>query len=642
MLKLSVKKRISITAAVLMLITAVLPLASIFGEGNEASAEFVVSNEFNEAVSASVIAATETSPATPNGVATIESDPSRLSAPGYVTVTIKLRNTNSSNGGNSIGNIGGNTASMPIEGATNYAYGERSSSLPPFFSASPVQTNPPGAISPGRTTDPIAPTPPPSETDDPIVPPDNTAIPIITFAPTPVPQPGRFTHVSITNPYGVSFSTSDVNPGSIGVYKASMMIYDSMIGQTLSFNISWYDTGSNNTYSQNLALLIQRSNTAYLRLDRSVSTTRAAMGEEVQITYAVVNTGTRRLSNITIVDDKIAGNKELAEPFSLASGERKEIVYTYVMQGASVVTKPVATFTPEGSTNVLSVTVSKMTIGLINAQITKSVNIGSQTSEGVTFTLFMTNNGSQNLSGLTVKDDLGNVLSSGFSLAIGESKIIEHFVPNPESVRNVVFYITGTYDSDKEFADNTTSYTVRPYINPALLGLRFRAEVRKQLDSDNRIGLEFTVENVGRLPYTNIVLTEEQLGYTLHEIDLLAASSDPVKFNIDLTLDEPRELVFILTALDPSGNTHTFDALVSGQSINVDPAIPNVTPPNGEKTAPELADLNLDRQISERGRQLQNAWKVLQVIFIVALIIIALLFILEYVLHLREKKREME
>ena len=558
-----------------------------------------------------------------SGVATIESDPSRLSAPGYVTVTIKLRNTNTSSNSNSIGTV---SERFAAPGEDSVMLLPPVNTVPPKITPEPEQTGEP--VTPVPTTDPfdpVRPTQTPGFTNPPVV--------------TPVPQSGRYTHVSVTNPYGVAFQTSDVNPGSIGVFRASMMIYDSMIGQSLSFVISWYDTAANMTFSQTLALMIQRSDTAYLRMTRTVNVTGAAMGEEVEFTYSLVNTGSRRLNDIRVVDDKIAGNTEIVEPFSLASGERRDITYTYTMKGASVVSKPVATFIPEGSSSTLSVTVSKITIGLINAQVTKSVNIGTQTPEGVTFTLFMTNNGSQNLSNLTVKDDLGTVLAEGFSLAIGESRIIEHFIPNPDGVRNVVFYVSGTYDEGKEFEDNTESYTVRPYINPALLGLKFRAEVRRQLDSENNIGLTFTVENTGRLAYTNLVLTEEQLGYTIHEIHGLAAASEPVSFDVDLKLDEPRELVFVLTALDPSGNEHTFDARINAQNIDVDPAIPNVTPPNNSDTSTDIVDLDLDKQISEAGQRLNRTFNTIKIIFILILAVIAVLAALEYYLYRRRKNQ---
>lgn len=620
------RKLLSLFFAAIILCAAAIPAFAAHPSLSEGSEPFLIAEGSTGAVMSSA-SGTYLQTASSSGSATIEADPSRLAGAGNVTITVKLRNSNASVGANSVGadsvgvnSLGGFEASSV--GGVNSA-----SIQPPTFTFPPMPTIPPETVAPVEPPMPIKPTEPPFYTVAPIVP----------SSPTPVPKPGRFTHVSITNPYGAVFSTSDVNPGTTGVFRARMMVYESMIGQTLSFNISWYDTASNQTYAQALSLVIQRSDTAYLRLARTASVSSAAVGEEVVFTYSFVNTGSRRLSNIRFTDDKIIGNQEIAEPFSLASGERKEITFVYTMKGASVVSKPTATFTADGSSSVLSVTVSKMTIGLINAQLSKSVNVGTATPDGVSFTLFLTNNGSQNLSNLSVTDDLGNELASGFSLAIGESKIIDHFVPDPSGVRNVVFYINGTYDEGKQFTDNTTSYTVRPYINPSLLGLRFRAEVRKQLDSSNSIGLTFSIENTGRLPYTSLSLTEEKLCYTIHEIPWLAASTEPATFNIDLTIDEPRELVFILTALDPSGNEHTFDAHINAQRVDVTSAIPNATPEPGSSSGATIVDLNLDRQISERGRQLITIWKVLRVIFIITLVAIVLLAALEYALYRRKK-----
>lgn len=638
-------KLFSLLLAVIVLISAAIP--ALAADNEKTSPDFTLSEE---TVISPYAGTAVTASENQSGVATIESDPSRLTAPGYVTVTVKLRNTNGSSGQNSIISGLGSLSVKDDAPVISSAIGSIDSSdevqpllLPPIFTVPPSSTKPPAEATPTPvvTETPYQPTEEPLPTYTPTQQPIETNEPIITSAPTPtaIPQSGRFTHISITNPYGVSFQTNDVNPGTIGVFRATMMVYDSMIGQTLSFVISWYDTATNMTYSQNLGLVIQRSDSAYLRLSRTTNVTNAAIDDEVEFTYTFVNTGSRRLTNIRLTDDKILGNEEIAEPFSLASGERREIKYIYKMKSSSVVSKPTATFTPEGSTTQLSVTVSKMTIGLINAQLTKSVNIGTQTPEGVNFTLFLTNNGSQNLSGLSVKDDEDNVLASGFSLAIGESRILEHFVSNPETVRNVVFYITGTYDEGREFTDNTVSYTVRSYINPALLGLKFNAEVRKQLDSENNIGLTFTIENIGRLPYTNIVLTEQQLGYAIHEEHGLAASSEPVKFDVDLKLDEPRELVFILTALDPSGNEHTYDAYINAQQINVDPAIPNASPVPGSDTGTTIVDLNLDRQISEKGQELMKLWRVMRIIFVIALIAILLLALLEFYIYRRKKQQ---
>lgn len=531
--------------------------------------------------------------------ASISADPPRLSSAGYVTVTIKLFNRNS---GSVNGNIG---------------------FIPSISEPGPIVTEPPESTVPPESD--------PPETD----------VPPVTNPPV---TGGAYTNVVIENSYGVSFQTSDVAAGATGTYRASMMVSETMIGQPLAFKIIWYDTASGTSYYQNLSLTIQRSggDTAYLRLSRTANVSSAAIGETVEFTYTMVNTGTRRLNSITLIDEKIGGRSPLLPAFSLASGERKEFVYRYTMQGTSVVSNPTVTFTPEGSSSPLSVSITKLTIGLVNAQLSKNVTIGNITPDGVAFTLFLTNNGSQNLSGLTVKDDLGATLASGFSLAIGESRIIEHFVPNPDSVRYVVFSITGTYSSGKEFRDNTQSYPVRPYIDPTSLGLSFHAEVLRQLNSDNHIVLTFTVMNTGRVPYTDVILTEAELGYTLYEIATLPPNSDSVSFNVDLTIDGPREMAFYLTAVDPSGNTYRYDALLNAEYSDLASVIPNATPEPGTEQSGgiTIVDFNIDRQISERGKQLIKWWKKLEIIFFVAVGVIAILGAVEIWLYFSKKKKD--
>ncbi len=276
-----------------------------------------------------------------------------------------------------------------------------------------------------------------------------------------------YTNVSIINTYGVSFNTSDVPAGESRTFTGTMNVTQEQIGETLRFTVAWFDTATQTAGSRELTLVISRADTAYLKLSRSVDKSIASAGDIVKLTYTMINTGAKNLNSIILVDKNVAGTQAMLPAFSLAPGESRVFTYEYTMRTSTVTSKPTVSFVPEGSTNALSVTLSGLTIGLINAQLTKTVEIGTPTPDGVEFTLYLTNNGNQSLNSLTVTDDLGTVVQSGFSLAIGESKTIKYFVRNPEAVRYVVFNITGVYSSGIVFKDNTKSYTVRPYIDPS-------------------------------------------------------------------------------------------------------------------------------------------------------------------------------
>lgn len=536
----------------------------------------------------------------------IEADPPRLSGPGYVNIIIRLTNTNSAAPSNSIGT---------------------------GVSSIPAVSNDFGILSAGRTDEPDptpAPTPTPSdppETTDPTEPPP-------TEGPTEPPAyDGRYTNVSVENNYNVQFSTSDVEPGKTGVFRGSMMITESLLGQPLSFRLIWYDSAAQELYYRDLSVTVVRSNTTHLSLSRTASVSEAAVGDEVVFTYTLVNTGTVRLTNIRVYDEKLNGSYPINEAFSLGSGEQKEITFTYKMRESSVISSPKAKFTTENGSTEYTTECPKLTIGFLNAQISKVVTAGTPTPEGVNFTVFLTNNGSQSLHDLVVSDELGNRIDSKFTLAIGESKIIDYFVNNPSTIRNVSFTITGTYADGKEFRDNTISYPVYPYLDPNLLGLAFSVDVKRPFDSNNSIAVTINVKNTGKVAYSNVSVTEKELGYSLFDVENLAPGVELDPIDKTITVDAPRELVFYLTATDPSGKTHQEEFHVTAKASNTGTTIPNQKPSSNNGEGVSLKDQAFDKKISDKIEGLANVWRVLEIIFIVALAVVVLIGIIEIILY---------
>lgn len=442
---------------------------------------------------------------------------------------------------------------------------------------------------------------------------------------------GAYTSVAVSNDYGVSFNTSDVPAGESKTFTGVMHVLGTQIGTELTFTLSWVDNGEQ--CSQILKIMIVRADTAYLNFKRNVSRTNAAPGEKISITYIMTNTGSVELTNIKLVDRYIAGTSSpMLDEFSLLPGEKNEFVYEYTMGSATVVSEPVVTFTPAGSSNTLTVTASPITLGLINAQLTKEVTISNQTPDGVQLTLYLTNNGNQKLSNLTVKDELGNnVGSSSFTLAVGETKVIDYTIPNPSAPRNVVFYISGTNASGTAFSDNTKSIAVRPYIDTSLLGLKLSAAISSPLSIEGVIGITFTVTNTGSIDYSNLSLKEKSIDHVLYSLDTLKPGA-PVEFSVDVNTGGARDLVFVLSANDTSGNTYEFEAYVTAAMIAEDSVISNEPPADG----PDISEANdgnlggkLDGLLTDIGAKLKTWVIVLGIIAAVAFITIVVLIIAE-------------
>ena len=519
-------------------------------------------------------------------------------------------------------------------------------------SSTPVVTNPPTVTNPPEVT--------PAPTEAPTEPPaEPTDTPMPTSAPTDgvgsvgipvtpmmsVSSGGDYTNIRITNSYGVSFQTSGVSisPGSSKTFTGTMHVSTGMIGVELPFTVTWTTYGQ--TKSETVTCKIKRLNASpYLSVIRTANPVNASEGTEVTITYTFTNSGSVRLTNITLVDRYVKGSSSpLLSPFSLDPGATKEYVHTLIMGNSTIVSQPVITFYAQGSSTQLTKNVSALTIGLIQSQLTKEIVKGTATPEGVLFKIYLTNNGNQKLSSLVVTDELGNKVSDEpFSLAVGEYKSLEYFVPNPDTVRYVVFSIKGVDYNNTEFKDNTASFIVRPYIDMSLLGLSFTAVTTTSLSEANVLGIEFNIENTGSMDFHNISVTEKKLDYELYAMETLGVGAKE-KANVELNIGEVRELVFVLTAEDPSGNTHTHEAYVTADQIDYNALVPVDDPSNGEnvEVVDDEAGLGkmLDGLITTTGEKLMSWFRVLGMIAIITAITMIGLGIAEIVIRRNRRQR---
>ncbi len=571
--------------------------------------------------------------ATSTAHVSISVTPRELASEGKVTVSITLTNTN---------NSGGSTTptAKPVE------------------TDKPTITTVPGTPTPAPTQGPqpteVPSTPEPSETDDagtgslPGGEEDEASVSGIistkTVSSIGTKAVGDYTNITISNSYGVSFNTQGVviAAGSKKTFTGSMSVSSGMIGVELPFTVSWNDNGQKK--SETVTCKISRLNTSpYLTVVRTANPVNASVGTEVTLTYTFTNSGSISLSNITLVDRYVKGSSSpLLSPFSLTPGATKVFTYSFTMGNSTIVSSPVVKFYAQGNSTELVKNVASLTIGLIQSQLTKEIIAGTPTPDGVKFTIYLTNNGNQKLSSLVVTDERGSSVSNGsFSLAVGETKVLQYFVSNPSTVRYVVFNIDGKDYNGTDFKDNTSSYVVRPYIDSSLLGLTFTAVTTTSLSEDNVISFELSFENTGSLDYHNLSVTEKELGYEIYKLESLNVGKTE-KASVTVNIGDLSNLVFILTAEDPSGNTHTHEAYVTAERMNIGEMIPSNDPTNNGGSVDVIEDdselgKKLDGLITDTGTRLMSWFRVLGVIAIIAAVAMIVLGVSEIVI--RRNKR---
>lgn len=425
-------------------------------------------------------------------------------------------------------------------------------------------------------------------------------------------------NIAITNNGNRFFETSGVAiaPGETTTFSQTVSIPASLLGQAIVFDIAWTENGEQKLSSAAVTILNSGVNAAEAALSVSVkaSSSQASRGESITLTYTLTNSGISPISGISITDKEIAGRQPMITDITVEPGTPYVYVHEYTMGSSTVVSAPVVSFTGSDGT-VVNITGSEKTLGMVNSRITVEVVQGTAGEDGQPFTITLTNNGNQRISKIKVTDELGNAVNSeALNLAIGESKTLNYIVPTTDT-RNVVFSISGIDATNTDYSDHTETFVVRKYIDPALIGINFSAEVASPLDSAGSISLNFTVENTGSMDMQNLTLSENEYG-VLYMLDSLPNGTQTI--NQKMSIGSPRDLIFKLEIEDPSGNVYTYNAHIKADYVGVE-AAPAATP----------AVTTEEDVLNEVGSSISSALRTVLIVLIILTVIagIALLIL---------------
>lgn len=371
---------------------------------------------------------------------------------------------------------------------------------------------------------------------------------------------------------------ASIDPGAEKTFSATVIVSDAALDQPISFDMNWLENGE--LRSDSTSVTIQRQAAAVLSGSVSVDKTQASQGETVTITYTLTNSGMTPVSVVSLADKEIS-SEPIAEKVQVDPGAPLVLTYEFTMGSATVTSAPVITY-DDGLGNTQTLKLKETTLGMVMNKLSMEVSQGEGTVNGVPFSIKLTNNGNQRISDIQVTDELGNKVNDGtFALAVGETRQLSYTVLT-DTERYVVFHVSGKSASGEKYENNTKSFVVRKYIDPALLGIEFSAAVLEPLNSAGSITVRFTINNTGSLDMTDLVISEKTQGTDEegNPTDVLTEITrkdvvGPGEFSSDqvIFVGQPRELVFQLDMNDPAGNPYTYTAHITGDSIGVyDPA----------------------------------------------------------------------
>ena len=360
-------------------------------------------------------------------------------------------------------------------------------------------------------------------------------------------------------------------------FSCSYLFTEEMLDTDIPLSVSWID--GDNAKGKDLTIKVQRTKATTVTLTRVASSKQASPGEEITLTYTVTNTGMTPVTVTSLVDRAIGGKESiLKEKVTIEGGAKHDLQYVYKMGRNTVESAPVVTYKDEATGEEQTATASPITLGMISSKISVEVLQGEATANGVMFTLNLTNNGNQRISGIVITDDLGNrVNPEAFALAVGESRQLTYNVLT-DTERYVVFNISGETAAGDDYEDKTKSYVVRKYIDPSLLGIQLTASVTETLNSAGSVEVKFDINNTGTMEMKDLVIsevtteiaedgTEQQKLTELYRTDTIPTGT----FSVPVTLyvGQPRDLAFLVEMKDPAGNPYTYNAYVTAEYLGV-------------------------------------------------------------------------
>ncbi|QYA42357.1 DUF11 domain-containing protein [Macrococcoides bohemicum] len=286
-------------------------------------------------------------------------------------------------------------------------------------------------------------------------------------------------------------------------------------------------------------VVITQDGTTAITLDKSANQTSVKVGDTIDYTFNVKNTGTTTLTNVTVTDamfpDGITLLQTTLAPGESTTGTASKVVTQTDIDGgkvtntASVTGTPPGSLTPPTATDTVDVpTDQQSAIDLEKTADQTSVKVG----DTITYTFTVTNTGTVTLKDVSVTDAMfpEGITLDKTTLAPGEtttgtaSKVVTQADIDGGKVKNTA-NVTGTPPGDTP--PPTDEDTVEVPTNPSTSITLDKATTATGLVAGETVDYTFTVTNTGNVTLKDVIVTDPMFGgnITLGKTTLLPGES---------------------------------------------------------------------------------------------------------------------
>lgn len=320
---------------------------------------------------------------------------------------------------------------------------------------------------------------------------------------------------------------------------------------------------------------------ASVEINRTITPTVAAKGQEVSIIYDVVNAGNTDVTGVTITENKSISSKKGVIDVVPAGG-KASYTFTVKMGTKDLTSQSTITYTVGGKKHTTKKESAKIKYGEV--KLTASVSAdkkGGNVGDTVKLTLKLKNSGKSDYTGVTVTDPVLGEVFAGQTVPAGQTLTLEKDVPITQTV-DYQFTVTGKDADDLEVTTSTGRVTVTA-IDPAqAITLSVAAFADRQtvymIPGTVRFTVQVTNDSAVDVTDVSVYAVDTKL-YTFPTI----AAGETREFVRDVSVSMAGQFAFTARVKDQLGETASFMSNVVpvayAQPTPVPTEAPIITPP---------------------------------------------------------------
>lgn len=432
----------------------------------------------------------------------------------------------------------------------------------------------------------------------------------------PINNADRLDNVKVTRAGQTVIDIGEVTPGNTRTATGTLKLAEGDLNKDIELVVAWSEGGA--AQSKKFTVKVAKDSSVP-SVDFSATAGRYTgnVGDLLEFTYTVKNTGTVELTNLKLNDF----GREIGTKTSLKAGASHSFTYKHELT-ADTNSEPKLTYTAAGKTGTVTAAKKAVTVNKPEAQITITADKTEVTpGDKVTLLYTIKNTGTEDMGALAVTDKAsGETLYEAESLKVGTTRTFQRQVTVTADT-DFACTLTTKDAQNKEYKTDSSALKISANSPQPSYQLSITAKAnQRQLEVPGEVVFTIELTNYGNQDINNILVLDKDKNVVKALDGALKTGSRSIDHSVTVS-QSADYLFYVRVNAGMAGSEWTSDP---SNTVSI-----SVNAPDEEEEQDDIEDS------SARGMRLSTA---LIIIAVVTILLVAALAVL-IILMAREKNK---